>query len=185
MSQKIVNIFKTTYSIVALSKRCCPICATLIAALSREAGGPILHTLTKHTHIFPTGFPCGLPEWIRHELLVEYKNRLRSALHALVAKDRMASGMSPQSELLSAGSGDEADSPSMLEQSEDRLYTLRWLSNWLREPEPLRMEIWLELGVASPEEWAQHRIELVSKGDVWYDWKVPAYIFAEPEEMAQ
>lgn len=113
MSQDVVNILKSTYSIVAPSKRCCPICATLIAALSREAGAPRLHTLTKHTHIFPTAFPCGLPERIRHQLLVEFKNRLRIALHALDAKDRMASGMSPQSEALSAGSGDEA-SPSAI-----------------------------------------------------------------------
>ncbi|KAL0634869.1 hypothetical protein Q9L58_006229 [Maublancomyces gigas] len=176
VSQDIVDIFKKTYSIVAPSKRCCPICATLIAALSREDGAPELHTLTKHTHIFPTAFPYGLPERIRHQLLVEYKDRLRSALHGLVAKHRTASGMSLQSEALSAGSGDEADPPSKLEEMK-REKTELWVELWLGNDEPSRMEKWFILGLKSPEERARYRVELVSQGDVWNGLRVPSYIF--------
>lgn len=184
MSQEIVEIFRTTYSIVASSKRCCPVCATLIAALSREAGAPVLHTLTEHTHIFPTAFPCGLPERIRHQLLVEYKGRLRKALYSLIDEDSTATGLSLQSQALSAGSGDEGDSSSKLEEAK-RENRVRWVKGWLREPEPKRMERWLKVFQKSPEQWAKYRVELVSQGDVWNGLKVPSYVFDEQKEGAE
>lgn len=184
MSKEIVEIFKSTYSIVAPSKRCCPICATLIDALSRETDAPVLHTLTKHTHIFPTAFPCGLPERIRRQLLDTYKGRLRSAFHALIAADRTSSGLSLQSQALSAGSGDEADPASKLEEAK-RENIVRWVKGWLREPEPRRMERWSKLRQKSPEQWNKYRVELVSQGDVWNDLKVPAYIFDEHAESVK
>lgn len=183
MSQEIVDIFRTTYSIVAPSKRCCPVCATLIAALSREAGAPALHTLTKHTHIFPTAFPCGLPERIRQQLLGEYKVRLRKALYSLIDEDRTASGLSLQSEALSAGSGDEADPTSKLEEAK-RGNTVRWVKNWLLLPEPKRMEKWLKAS-RRPEKLDMYRFELVSQGDVWNGLKVPSYVFDEQKESAE
>lgn len=171
-------MLKTTYSIVAPSKRCCPICATLIAALSREAGAPVLHTLTKHTYIFPTAFPCGLPQRIRQQLLAQTKERLRKALHALIAEVRTSSGLSLQSQPLSAGSGDEVDPSSKLAELKHE-NTVRWVKGWLRETEPRRMQRWLKLQQKSPEQWANYRSELVAQGKVWNGLEVPLYIFDE------
>lgn len=44
-------------------------------------------------YIFPTAFPCGLPERIRQQLLDEYKGRLRKALYPLIDEDSTASGL--------------------------------------------------------------------------------------------
>lgn len=183
MSNEIVDIFSTTYSIVAPSKRCCPVCATLIAALSREAGAPVLQSLTKHTHIFPTAFPCGLPKNIRHQLIVDFKGRLRNALYSLIDKPRTSSGLSLQSQGLSANSGDEADSSSQLEEAKHE-NTIRWVDGWLHAPEPRRMERWLKVFQKSPEQWAKYRVELVSQGVVWNGLEVPSYVFDDQKETA-
>lgn len=134
-----MDILKTTFSIVAPSKRCCPICATLLASLSREVGAPVLRTLTKHPYIFPTAFPCGLPERIRRQLLGEYKGPLRRALFALIDAARTSSELSFQSQPLSAGSADQADSQPNLSEAKHN-NTIRWVKGWLRKPEPQRME---------------------------------------------
>lgn len=135
---------KTTYSIVAPSKRCCLICATIMASLSREHGGPIIQTLTKHQYIFPTALPCGLPESIRRRLISHYKQRLTTVLNAIVPTASTAPGLSIQSQPLSVGSGDEGDELSKIAEAQ-RSNTQRWLKAWFLDTEPERMEKWTNM----------------------------------------
>lgn len=133
-----MDLLKTTYSIVEPSKRCYPVCATLIALLSREDGATTFQTLTKHTFNFATALPFSLPEVIHRQLIVEYKQRLRQALDAIVLV-RASSGLSIQSQPLSARGSDEADTATKLAQAK-RDITKRWLTSWLEGAEPRRRE---------------------------------------------
>lgn len=179
MPQEVMDLLKTTYSIVAPSKRCCPVCANLIALLSREDGAPTLQTFTKHNFIFPTALPFGLPESIRQQLIVEYKQRLRKALNAIVFV-RSSSGLSIQSQPLSAESSDEADPVTKLAQTNDSNME-RWLNGWICEYEPQRKEQWDELQTQQPEDWAIYRTEMRSQGRLWDGYTVPEYVFREEE----
>lgn len=171
-----MQLLKTTFSIVAPSKRCCPICANLIAYLSQEEGAPILHTLTKHSYIFPTAFPCGLPKSIRHKLILEYKQRLFAALNDLVSAARTSSGLSLQSQAASIDSGDEGDEALKLEEAIDD-NTKRWVTAWIQEPEPQRSDTWERLEASNPVEWARCRMEVCSQKEaLWEGYKVPGYV---------
>lgn len=150
--------------------------------LSRENGAPTLQTLTKHNFIFPTALPFGLPESIRQQLIVEYKQRLRKALDAIVLV-RSSSGLSIQSQPLSAGSSDEVDPATRLAQAK-RNNTKRWLTGWLRGYEPRRKEKWDRLQTRQPEKWAICRTEVRSQGRLWDGYIVPEYVFREEEVVA-
>lgn len=173
-----MDLLKTTYSIVAPSKRCCPVCATLIAHLSHEQGAPTLQILTKHSYIFPTALPFGLPEPIRRQLIVEYKERLNMKLKAIIPAGGTSSGLSLQSQPLSVGSGDEGDETSKVAEA-TRNRTKRWLKSWLKGSEPGRRERWDYLKAKAPEKWARCRTELCSQQGTWEGCPVPEYVLVE------
>lgn len=178
-----MDVLKTSYSIVAPSKRCCPVCATLIASLSRETGGPILNTLTKHPFIFPTALPVGLPESVRRRLLNQYRERLRQELDTIVVRARKSSSLSVQSEPLSVGSDEgeaEEDEPTL--QDSSRL----WLVDWFKEPEPDRRKMWQELQEQEPDIWECCRCLMRAEGGgVYREKKVPEYVLVGDVEKEE
>lgn len=99
-----LNTIRTCYSLLAPSKRCCPVCATTVSLLSAEAkntSGSSIHALSKHSIIYPCALPIGLPRSIREKLLVHYRGELRVRLAPLVDKNRRESSTSVQSNALS------------------------------------------------------------------------------------
>lgn len=175
---------KTSYSIVAPSKRCCPVCATLISYLSHERGAPILNTLTKHPFIFPTALPVGLPESIRHRLIVLYKARLRVELDTLVITARSLSGLSLQSEPLSVASddGDEAKAKAKVNSLRAESHWRIWLIEWFQLDEPERREEWRRLHDTAPQRWKGCKLLMCSGGGMYQGSKVPDYVFLDNME---
>lgn len=181
-----MDILKTSYSIVAPSKRCCPVCATLIASLSRENGGPILNTLSKHPFIFPTALPVGLPEAVRRRLLEQYRERLRQVLDTLVVKARKSSSLSLQSLPLSVGS-EEGDKSAVQEDGLILLDDSRlWLVRWFEAPEPDRRKKWEKLQQKAPDMWECCRCLMRAEGGgVYRTMKVPEYVLVDDAQRVE
>lgn len=174
-----MDILKTSYSIVAPSKRCCPVCPTLIASLSRENGRPILTTRTKHPFILPTAFPVGLPESVRRRLLDLYRERLRQELDTLVATARKSSCLSLQSQPLLVGSN-EGNEEMQEEDSTLQNSSRLWLVRWFEEPEGDRRRKWQRLQKRAPDMWECCRCLMrAGGGGVYRGMNVPEYVLVD------
>lgn len=177
--QGVMDLLKTSYSIVAPSKRCCPVCATLIASLSRENGAPILNTLSKHPFIFPTALPVGLPGAIRSHLLDRYRERLRQALDKVVVTARKSSSLTLQSEPLSVGS-DSEDDEATAQERESVLEKVSgpWLMRWFKMPEPDRRKYWEREQENEPEMWeCCGRLMRSGERGMYRGYIVPKYVY--------
>lgn len=172
-----MDVLKTSYSIVAPSKRCCPVCATLIATLSRESGVPILNTLTKHPFIFPTAFPVGLPGSVRRRLLDLYRERLRQELDTLVDKARKSSSHPLQSQPLSVESNKDNEGSVQEEGSALENSARLWLIRWFEVPEGDRRKKWQRLQERAPDMWECCRsLMRADAGGVYREMNVPEYV---------
>lgn len=107
----VLSAAKNSYSLVAPSKRCCPVCACIISYLEPDDGPP-LQALSTHSVVFPCALPIGLPHPVRQRLLITYRSHLKARLRALMGPDTAApSSASIQSQPLSDHSTNAAQSP--------------------------------------------------------------------------
>lgn len=141
--KSLLNAISTCYSLLAPSKRCCPVCANTISLLSIEAadaGGPYIHALSKHSITFPCAFPIGLPRSVRGKLLELYRRELRERLTDLLALERKLSGRSTQSATLSL----DGDAEAAAAERENWALLRMYQSGWAELQPEERRERWAE-----------------------------------------
>ena len=68
--------------ILGVSKRCCPVCRSILQALHPGLGEP-LGNLDSHPQVFPSAFPPGLPGVVTERVVEEYRCLLESELQQL------------------------------------------------------------------------------------------------------
>ena len=76
-----------------VSKKCCPVCRSILQALYLERREPI-GNLASHPQVCPSAFPPGLPKGVTEQVLGEYRCLLQSELLRLTRRRNPSSMMS-------------------------------------------------------------------------------------------
>ena len=75
---------------LGVSKKCCPVCRSILQALRLELGEP-LGNLASHPQVFPSVFPPGLPGVVTERVVEEYRRLLKNELQQLTPRRKSSS----------------------------------------------------------------------------------------------
>jgi hypothetical protein len=79
-------------ALLGVSKKCCPVCTSILKAISEELGMPTV-VLGSHSNIYPCSFPPGLPKSVTRKVVKEYSWLVSKELLRLTTPKRRVSSM--------------------------------------------------------------------------------------------